>query len=134
MKYALWTAQILLALVFLVMGGMKLVLPDAALAEDMPAFLPVLFIRFIAVCEVLGAVGMILPGLFGIRTELTPLAAAGLTVIMVGATVIVAATMGVAMALMPLVCGILAAFVAYGRWQVLPLGERDQQRKLVRTS
>jgi len=134
MKYALWTAQILLALVFLVMGGMKLVLPDAALAADMPSFLPVLFIRFIAVCEVLGAVGMILPGLFGIRTELTPLAAAGLTVIMVGATVIVAATMGVTMALMPLVCGILAAFVAYGRWQVLPLGERTRERELVANS
>src|SRR3954470_10167012 len=101
MKYVLWTAQVLLALVFLFTGGMKLMLPDEALTEQIP-LLPTLFVRFIAVCEGLGAFGLILPGLFRMHTELTPLAAAGLTVIMVGATIITFATMGAVMAIVPL--------------------------------
>lgn len=134
MKYALWTAQILLALVFLFTGAMKLMLPDAALTEEIP--LPVLFIRFIAVSEVVGALGLILPGLFRIRPDLTPQAAAALTVIMVGATIITIMTMGAVLALFPLVIGILTAFVAYGRWRLAPMTARtsERERDLVRTS
>ena len=69
----------------------------------------------------LGAIGLILPGLLRIRPGLTPLAAAGLVLIMIGATVITLATMGPATALIPLVVGLLAAFVAYGRWRLAPL-------------
>ena len=58
------------------------------MASPGPVQLPVLFIRFIGVCEILGAIGMILPGLTGIRPGLTPLGAAGLVVIMIGATVV----------------------------------------------
>ena len=43
---------------------------------------------FIGVAEVLGAIGLILPGVLRIRPGLTPLAAAGLVIIMIGATVI----------------------------------------------
>jgi hypothetical protein len=114
MNYALWIVQGLLALIFLFSGGMKLVLPLAALTEQMP--LPGLFVRFIGVVEVLGATGLILPGLLRIRPGLTPLAAAGLVIIMIGATVLTLASGEVAMALIPLVVGLLSAFVAYGRW------------------
>ena len=110
---ALWAAQGALALVFLFAGGMKLAMPLDLLAEMSP--LPALFMKFIAVCEVTGAMGLILPGLFRIRTGLTPLAAAGLLAIMIGATIsTVAVGMG-AMALMPLLVGLLAASVVYGR-------------------
>ena len=82
------------------------------------------FVRFLGVAEVLGAVGLILPGLLGIRPGLTPLAAAGLLIIMMGATVITLAGAvpggGVAPALIPLVVGLLSAFVAYGRWRLTP--------------
>jgi hypothetical protein len=71
--------------------------------------------------EVLGAIGLILPGLLRIRPGLTPLAVAGLVIIMVGATVITVTTDEPALALIPLVLGILAAFVAYGRWPLAPL-------------
>ncbi len=84
--YTLWTVQGLLALIFLFAGGMKLVLPIEALTKQMP--LPGLFLRFIGVAEVLGAIGLILPGLLRIRPGLTPLAAAGLVIIMIGATVL----------------------------------------------
>ena len=84
--------------------------------------LPGLFLRFIGLCEVLGAIGLILPGLLRIRTGLTPLAAAGLVINMIGATFLTMAYMSVAMGLPPLITGLLAAFVAYGRWQLAPLG------------
>src|SRR5258706_3368555 len=48
--------------------------------------LPGLFLRFIGTCEVLGGLAMVLPGLLEIRTGITPLAAAGLVIIMIGAT------------------------------------------------
>ena len=83
--------------------------------------LPGLFMRFIAVCETLGALGLVLPGLLRIRPGLTPLAAAGLVIIMIGATVVTLVIGGGASALIPLVVGLLAAFVAYGRWRVAPL-------------
>jgi hypothetical protein len=113
MNYALWIVQGLLALLFLFTGGMKLVLPIEVMTQQMP--MPGWFLRFIGVAEVLGAIGLILPGLLGIRPGLTPLAALGLVVIMIGATVVTLAAIGVAPALIPLVVGLLSAFVAYGR-------------------
>jgi uncharacterized membrane protein YphA (DoxX/SURF4 family) len=115
MNYALWIVQGLLALIFLFTGGMKLVLPIEVMTEQMPLPLPGWFLRFIGVAEVLGAIGLILPRLLGIRPGLTPLAAAGLVIIMIGATAITLAGFGVAPALIPLVVGLLAAFVAYSR-------------------
>jgi DoxX-like protein len=70
----LWIGQGLLAFIFLFAGSTKLVLPLDKLAG--PVALPGLFIRFIGVCEVLGAIGLILPSLLNIRPELTPVAAA----------------------------------------------------------
>jgi hypothetical protein len=118
MTYALWIVQGLLALLFLFAGGMKLVLPLEALTAQMP--LPGMFVRFIGVAEVLGAIGLILPGLLRVRPGLTPLAAAGLVIIMIGATVLTLAGGEVAPALFPLVVGLLLAFVAYGRWRLVP--------------
>ena len=121
MNIALWIAQGLLAAIFLFAGGMKLILPIEEMTKQLP--LPGLFLRFIAVCEVLGAIGVILPWLLGLRPGLTPLAAAGLVIIMIGATALTLATAGITMALIPLVVGILAAFVAYGRWRLAPRGQ-----------
>lgn len=118
MTYALWIVQGLLALLFLFAGGMKLVLPLEALAGSVP--LPGPFLRFIGVAEALGALGLILPGLLRTRPGLTPLAAAGLVIIMIGATVVTLVGGDVALALIPLVVGLLAAFVAYGRWRLAP--------------
>lgn len=129
MTYVLWTLQALLALVFLLSGGMKLALPLDVLAEQMP--LPGLFARFLGVAETLGAIGLILPTLLRIRPGLTPLAAAGLTIIMAGATLLTPSLTGgeLVLALLPLVLGILAAFVAYGRWRLAPIrSQRGRSR------
>lgn len=114
MTYALWIVQGLLALIFLFTGGIKLVMPLEVLTKQMA--LPGVFVRFLGVAEALGAFGLILPGLLRIRPGLTPLAAGGLVIIMIGATVFTVASSGVALALIPLVVGFLLAFVVCGRW------------------
>ena len=119
MNRALWIVQGLLALVFLFSGGSKLVMPLEAMKG--PVALPGPFLRFIGVAEVLGALGLILPGLLRIRTGLTPLAAAGLVLIMTGATVLTLVSGLLAPGLISFAVGLLAAFVAYGRWRLAPL-------------
>ena len=120
----LWSVQCVLALLFLFGGGMKLVLPIATLTQQGGPPLPGLFLRFIGVLEVAGALGMVLPGLLHLRAELTPLAAAGLVIVMSGATGVTLASGAAAGALVPVAVGFLAAFVAYGRWRLVPLSRR----------
>ena len=114
-RIALWVVQGILAALFLFAGGFKLATPAADLARA-AAPLSAGFLKFIGVCEVLGALGLVLPGIFRIRLGLTPLAAAGLVVIMVGAVAVTVVTQGVAPAAFPLVVGVLASVVAAGRW------------------
>jgi hypothetical protein len=114
---ALWIVQVVLALVFLFAGGVKLVLPVEALTKQMP-MLSGTFLRFVAVCEVLGGLGLILPMLLRIQPRLTALAAACLVVIMIGATTITLMIGGGAQALFPAVVGVLAAWIAYSRRSV----------------
>jgi len=114
----LWIVQGLLALVFLFSGGSKLAMPADVLATQ--SHLPGMFMKFIGVCEVLGAVGLIVPGLTHIRPSLTPLAAALLVIIMIGATVNTALYMPAVLPV-PIVVLLLSAYVAYGRWRLAPL-------------
>ena len=116
MNIALWIVQVLLGALFIFAGGYKLILPldELVRASGMPGW----FILFISVAELLGGIGLLLPALTGIKPWLTPLAAAGLTIIMIGATV-VSLPQGMG-ALMPAVTGALCAFVAYGRGLVVP--------------
>ena len=123
MNIVLWIIQILLALLFLFAGGTKLVIPPEVLLKmgsPNQIVLPGLLIRFIGVCEVLGGLGLILPGLLRIRPSLTPLAAAGLVIIMIGATGLTFAGDGAGAAVVPFVVTLLSAFVAYGRWRLSP--------------
>src|SRR5262245_57640893 len=110
MTYVLWIVQGLLAALFLFAGGMKLIMPLEDLAKQATP-LSGRFLKFIGVCEVLGALGLILPGLLGIRPGLTPLAAGGLMIIMTGATVVTLVVGTVTLALIPLVVGLLATFI-----------------------
>ena len=123
---SLWIVQGLLALLFLFAGGAKLVMPAEMLVGPLP--LPVQFLRFIGACETLGALGLILPGLTRIQTGLTPLAAAGLVIIMIGATSLSLQGVGGADpsgAIFPAVTGFLAAFVTFGRI-IVPLSQSSR--------
>jgi hypothetical protein len=113
---ALWTLQALLALLFLFAGGMKLALPTADLTRQMA--LPGLFLRFIGIIEVTSALGLVLPGILRLRSELTLVACGGIMVVMTGAVGVTLAIGGGATALGPVAIGLLAVTVAYGRLRV----------------
>lgn len=131
LSIALWSAQILLAIVFGMAGVMKTTTPIPELAEMMPwvAEAPVLA-RFIGVSELAAALGLLLPALTRIAPVLTPLAASGLVVVMIFA----AGFHGVRgeFTALPLVIalGALAWFVAWGRFRRAPIAARSASRTL----
>jgi uncharacterized membrane protein len=127
MSILLWIVQILLTLLFLFAGGTKFLPAETLQKMNSPNAvpLPMLFVRFLGVCEVLGALGLLLPSLLRIRPKLTPLAAAGLGIIMIGAVILTVMGDGVGAAVIPLVAGLLCLFVAYGRWRIRPIPPRS---------
>jgi len=124
----LWVAQVVLAVLYLMAGGIKLFQPIAALAgmgmgyvNDMPE----LFIRFVGLMELLGALGLLLPAVTRILPWLTPLAAIGLCVVQISAIVLHAARGETAMTLpMNLVLLALSLFIVWGRWRKAPIAPR----------
>ena len=116
MNIVLWIIQILLALLFLFSGLTKL-LPIIPMPPPPPnAWMPPMwFLKFIGICEFLGALGLVLPGLLNRQKYLTVWAAIGLAIIMIGAVVITVMTLGAAAAVIPLITLILCLVVAYGR-------------------
>ena len=121
MNRTLWVLQILLALLFLFSGAAKFFTPVDQMTQGMPDWMSISFLHFIGVCEILGGIGLILPGLLHIKPGLTALAAACLTIIVIGATVVTLMAGMYTTAPIPLVTTLLSAFVAYGRWRLAPL-------------
>jgi uncharacterized membrane protein YphA (DoxX/SURF4 family) len=119
MNVALWIIQVLLALLFLFAGAMKFIMPVEEMTKQMPVAVSGLFLHFIGVCEILGGLGLILPMLLRVKPWLTPIAAIGLVIIILGA-VTFSLQLGVMQAMMPLVVELLLIFVAYGRWGLVP--------------
>jgi uncharacterized membrane protein YphA (DoxX/SURF4 family) len=113
MNVGLWILQVLLAALFLFAGSMKFIMPMEEMTKQIA--MPGWFLYFIGVSEVLGALGLVFPWLLGIKPWLTPLAAAGLVIIMIGATVTTLLTGDYASTAIPVVVGILCAFIAHGR-------------------
>ncbi len=122
MAIALWVVQVLLALAFLGAGATKLSQPKEKLLKNMawvedfsqPA------VRLIGAVEVLGAIGVVVPALTGILPWLTPLAALGLVLLMIGAALTHLRRTEYGNVAVNALLLILAAFVAYGRFFVLP--------------
>ena len=104
----------LVGLLFIFSGAMKFVMPYADMIKDAPVVFPHWFFLFIGVCEIFGGLGLILPWALKIKPGLTPLAAALLIVIMIGA-VVISAMMSIHLAIVPAVVGILLALIVYGR-------------------
>ena len=119
MNIVLWIIQVLLALLFLFAGAMKFIMPVEEMTKQMPVAVSGLFLHFIGVCEILGGLGLVFPMLLHVRPWLTPIAAIGLAIIIVGA-VGFSLMLGVMQALTPLVTEALLVFVAYGRWRLVP--------------
>jgi uncharacterized membrane protein YphA (DoxX/SURF4 family) len=124
MNIILWIIQILLAFVFIYHGWMMWSLPPQARQGgqmDYIEAIPLGLRRFTAVAEGLAGVGLILPWLTGILPWLTPLAAAGLVLILIGAIIFHIPRKEYPNIVFNLVLLALAAFVAYERFIALQL-------------
>ena len=119
MNTFLWIIQGLLAAVFMMTGIMKLVQKKEAMADKM-GFVEDFSqqqIYGIGILELMGAMGVILPWATGILPWLTPLAAAGLGLTMVGAFLThLRRKELIPMGIMNIVLFSMAVFVAYGRF------------------
>jgi uncharacterized membrane protein YphA (DoxX/SURF4 family) len=129
MNVILWVLQCLLALAFLAHGLMFLS-PPADMVEQLNAAIAPPFRVFIGVAEVLAAVGLTLPGVTRVLPWLVPAAAAGLAVVMIGATVFHVSRDEMSSAGVTALLLVLTAFVAYMRWKVLPIGPRTAVRAM----
>ena len=123
MNIALWIVQVSLALFFLAAGSIQLMRPKAKLAELMAWVedFSARTVRLIGILEILGAIGILLPALTGIFPWLTSPAAVGLLLTMIGAAITHARRSEYSMIAINIVLLVLAAFVAYGRFVVMPL-------------
>ena len=117
MSIALWIVQGLLAVAFLGAGASKLSQPKEKLLKNMPWVedFSQPAVRLIGAAEVLGAIGVVLPALTGVLPWLTPLAALGLVLLMVGAALTHLRRKEYGNVAINAVLLVLAAFVAYGR-------------------
>src|SRR5215831_18563801 len=118
MNIALWVIQILLALAFLMVGTVKVTQPKEALAKRMAwvndASTPT--VRLIGTLEILGAIGLILPMLTNILPWLTPVAAVGLVLTMIGAMIVHLRRGEGSRITVNIVLLAMAFIVAYGRF------------------
>jgi uncharacterized membrane protein YphA (DoxX/SURF4 family) len=124
MNIVLWVLQALLALAFFA-HGLLLLVPPAAIAEQMNASLPRWFQLFLGIAEALAAVGLILPGLSRVQPWLVSGAAVGIMIVMICATIFHLQRGEVSSAITTIVLLALATFVAYMRWRVAPIRARS---------
>lgn len=114
----LWIVQAILAILFVFAGITKLVADPVQLAAD--SHIPATFLHVVSICEILGAVGLIIPGVTGIQMSLTPIAAACLVVIMIGAVVSTVMYQSAALAIFPAIVGLLLIVIVVGRRRIPP--------------
>ncbi|GAB4273781.1 MAG: DoxX family protein [Candidatus Promineifilaceae bacterium] len=122
MNIALWVVQGLLGLTFLMVGGMKLMKSREEIAQQMAWANDFSDgqVKTIGALELLGAIGVVLPGLVNILPILTPLAAVGLALIMLGAARTHLRRGENQMIVVNGVLFLLAVFVVYGRFVAAP--------------
>jgi hypothetical protein len=123
MNGLLWVLQVLLAAAFLA-HGLLLLVPPPEIAAQMLAELPRWFWVFLGIAEVAAAAGITLPGIARIMPRLVPAAAIGIMLVMICATVwhLVRAEWSSAVITVALL--LMATWVAYMRWSVLPIQAR----------
>ncbi|MET8049916.1 DoxX family protein [Streptosporangium sp. NPDC005286] len=119
MNVVLWIGQSLLAAMFLIAGLTKSTQPRENLIANLGGWVEDFSggqVKAIGILEVLAGIGLILPALTGILPVLTPLAAAGLVITMIGAIIVHVRRKEYSALVMNLVLLALAAFVAWGRF------------------
>jgi uncharacterized membrane protein YphA (DoxX/SURF4 family) len=123
MNIVLWVLQVLLAAAFFA-HGLLFLAPPPDIAALMNAMYPRAFQVFMGVVEIAAAIGLVLPGLTRIMPRLVPAAAAGLIIVMIGATILHAVRNEISSAIITAVLLVAVSFVAYMRWKVMPIAPR----------
>lgn len=118
MNVFLWIAAGVLAAMFLLAGGLKVARPKEKLASIMEwtVSVPEVQVKALGLVEVLGAIGLILPRALNIAPVLTPAAAVGCAIVMIGATIVHVRMEDYPGVGMPAVLLTLAVIVAAGRF------------------
>lgn len=130
MRALLWVLQLLLAVAFIAHGLMLLVPPESVV-EQLNASLPRWFQLFLGVAEVAAGLGITLPGMTRIMPQLVPAAGGGIMFVMISATIYHVVRSEISSAIITLVLLVMASYVTYMRWRVLPIrprGRRTLQR------
>ena len=126
MNIALWVLQVLLAAAFLA-HGLLLLFPPPEMLEPMNETMSTAFRHFLGVAEVLAAVGLTLPGITRVQPWLVSAAAAGVTIVMISATVLHIRRDEISSAIITAILLVIATVVAYLRWKVLPISPRGRR-------
>ena len=122
----LWVLQWLFGVYFVAIGIMHFIVP-----EGLPGPMEWMYdlsdtLHVVAgIAEILGGLGLILPSITRIQPQLTVFAAVGLVLVMVGAVVFHIDRGEGASVLTNVLIGAVLAFVAYGRWRLVPIPPRD---------
>jgi len=122
MNAVLWVLQVLLAAAFFA-HGMLFLTPPANMVEALSVF-PRPFQIFLGTAEVLAAIGLTLPGITHILPWLVPSAAAGVMIVMISATIFHVSRGEVSSAITTAILLVIATFIAYMRWKVMPIVTR----------
>ena len=123
LNIGLWIAQGLLAVMFIMAGVMKVTQPIEELAVSLPwvTSSPVSLIRFIGISELLGGLGLLIPGIFRFKPFLTIWAALGLAIIMVLAAIFHASKGEYSAIITNILIMGIALFIAWGRSKKAPI-------------
>ena len=122
MNLALWILQILFGIYFVAVGIMHFIVPEGLPAQMSWMYELSTGLHYLSgTAEILGGLGLILPGLTKIQTRLTPLAAGGLALTMLGAAVWHLQRGETQNIVLNLVIALIVGFIAYGRWKLRPL-------------
>ncbi|MBH28301.1 MAG: hypothetical protein CL789_03590 [Chloroflexi bacterium] len=122
MHVTLWVLQIILGICFMALGIMHFTIPPN-LPQQMNWFyeLSPFLHYFSGSAEILGSLGLILPGITKIQTRLTPLAGLGLALLMIGAAGYHIIRGEIQSLPTNIVLFAISAYIAYGRWNNHPL-------------
>lgn len=126
LRISLWVAQVLLAAMFVMSGVMKASMPIEQLSAMMPwtGSVPLTFVKFISIAELLGGIGVLLPSVLRIKPWLSVWAAAGLATILLLSIPFHLSRGETQMIGMNAVMMLVAVFAAWGRWKKVPLEAR----------
>jgi uncharacterized membrane protein YphA (DoxX/SURF4 family) len=123
MNMFLWVLQVLMAIAFLAHGWL-LLFPSPEMEQLMNTTMSRGFRLFLGVAEVLAAVGLTVPGVTRVMPWLVYCAAAGLMIVMIGATILHIRRDEISSAVITAVLLLIVTFIAYMRWRVTPISAR----------